>query len=251
MAPAGRLGYGSTKGAFMLTVEEALAQVMHEVRPLPPAERSLLDSNDCLLAEDVAADADQPPFDKSLVDGYAVRTADLRTANGRLKVGETILAGQTPSRALGPGEAAVVMTGAPLPAGTDAAVMVEHARLVHEEIVVEASGVRTGNNILRQGRICRRGEILLQAETRLSPTSLGLLASVGRSRVRVIPRPALAILPTGDELVEPGQVPGPGQIRNSNAIMLEAIALSHGALPQTLPIVADEPVELRAGCNWA
>ena len=85
----------------MLTVEEVLALVMNEIRPLPPAERSLLESNDCLLAEDIAADADQPPFDKSLVDGYAVRTADMKAANGRLKVGETILAGQTPSRARG------------------------------------------------------------------------------------------------------------------------------------------------------
>ena len=156
-----------------------------------------------------------------------------------------------PRAARGAGRGGGDHDGRPLPAGTDAAVMLEHARLSHEEVVVEAAGVRPGNNILRQGRICRRGEILLRAETRLSPTCLGLLASVGRSRVRVIPRPAVGILPTGDELVEPGQVPGPGQIRNSNAIMLEALALSHGALPQTLPIAADEPGELRAWCTWA
>ena len=95
-------GQGSTKGAFMLTIEEALAEVMKEARPLPPAERSLLDSRGCLLAENVAADADQPPFDKSLVDGYAVRISDLTSANRRLKIGETILAGQTPTRRLGP-----------------------------------------------------------------------------------------------------------------------------------------------------
>src|SRR5271166_557918 len=117
----------------MLSVEEALAEVMKEARPLPPAERSLLDSRGCLLAEDVAADTDQPPFDKSLVDGYAVRISDLAFENSRLKIGETILAGHTPTRGLGPGEAAVIMTGAPLPAAAEAVVMLEHARSGHED----------------------------------------------------------------------------------------------------------------------
>ena len=142
----------------MLTVEEALAEVMKEARPLPPAERSLLDSRGCLLAENVAADADQPPFDKSLVDGYAVRISDLTSANRRLKLGETILAGQTPTRRLGPCEAAVIMTGAPLPPEADAVVMHEHTRFVHEDVVVDAPEVRAGQNILRRGRICRQGE---------------------------------------------------------------------------------------------
>jgi len=237
-------GDGSTKGAFMLTVEEALAQVMKEARPLPPAERSLLDSRGCLLAENVAADADQPPFDKSLVDGYAVRISDLTFANRRLKLGETILAGHTPTRSLGPCEAAVIMTGAPLPAEADAVVMREYTRCVHEDVVVDAPDVRAGQNILRQGRICRQGELLLQSGNRLSPTSLGLLAAVGRTRVRVIPRPTLAILPTGDELVEPTRVPGPGQIRNSNAVMLEALAIGRDALPLVHSIAPDEPGEL-------
>ncbi len=230
----------------MLTVEEALAEMMKEARPLVPAERSLLDSRGCLLAENVAADADQPPFDKSLVDGYAVRSSDLESGAGRLKVGETVLAGHTPTRGLGPCEAAVIMTGAPLPAEADAVVMREYIRLAHEDqdIVVDAPAVRAGQNILRQGRICRQGEILLQSGTRLSPTSLGLLAAVGRTRVRVIPRPTLAILPTGDELVEPGQVPGPGQIRNSNAAMLEALAMGRDAIPSLCPIAPDEPAEL-------
>ncbi len=229
----------------MLTVEEALAKVRNEVRPLFPAERSLLESRGCLLAENVAADADQPPFDKSLVDGYAVRSSDLTSGAGRLKIGETVLAGHTPTRGLGPCEAAVIMTGAPLPAAADAVVMLEYTRCADEDLVVDAPEVRAGQNILRRGRICRQGEILLQAGSRLSPTSLGLLASVGRTRVQVIPRPTLAILPTGDELVEPAQAPGPGQIRNSSAIMLEALALGRHALPSVCPIAPDEPGELR------
>ncbi len=228
----------------MLTVEEALAHVMKETGPLLPAERSLIESRGCLLAENVAADADQPPFDKSLVDGYAVRSSDLTSGDGRLKIGETVLAGHTPTRGLGPCEAAVIMTGAPLPPEADAVVMREYTRLVHEDITVDAPEVRPGQNILRQGRICRQGEILLRSGSRLSPTSLGLLAAVGRTRVQVIPRPTLAILPTGDELVEPAQVPGPGQIRNSNAVMLEALAMGRNAFPCVFPIAPDETGKL-------
>jgi molybdopterin molybdotransferase len=229
----------------MLTVEEALALVMAQARPVTPAERSLFDSRDCRLAEDVAADSDQPPFDKALVDGYAVRVSDLTSGNRRLKRGETILAGQTPTRGLGSCEAAVIMTGAPLPAEADAVVMQEHTRSAHEDVVVDAPEVRTGQNILRRGRIYRLGDPLLRSGVQLSPSSLGLLASVGRTRVRVIPRPTLAILPTGDELVEPDQVPGPGQIRNSNAVMLEALAIDHHASARVYPIAPDEPGELR------
>ena len=228
----------------MLTVEDALAQVMNAARPLPATRRGLLDSRGHVLAENVAADADQPPFDKSLVDGYALRVSDLRAADGRLKVGETIMAGRTPSRGLGPCEAAVIMTGAPLPPEADAVVMLEHTRFVHEDVVVEAAEVQVGQNILRRGRVYGQGDILLKSGNRLTATSLGLLASVGRTRVRVIPRPTLAILPTGDELVEPNQVPGPGQIRNSNAVMLEALSISHNALPLAHSIARDEPEEL-------
>ncbi len=224
----------------MLTVDEALALVMNDARPLPPAERTLIECLGCLLAENVAADADQPPFDKSLVDGYAVRAADLAATATRLSIGETVMAGQTPSRVLGPREAAVIMTGAPLPQEADAVVMLEHARVVDHEVALDAREVRAGQNILHQGRVYGRGDLLLQSATVLSPTHLGLLASVGRPRARVMPRPRLAILPTGDELVEPDQIPGPGQIRNSNAAMLEALAVNHGAVPQVLPIAADE-----------
>jgi molybdopterin molybdotransferase len=228
----------------MLTVEEALAQVMQEVKPLPPVELALLDCRDLLLAEDVAADADQPPFDKSLVDGYAVRVADLNSSDRRLKIGETILAGQMPSHGLVPGQAAVIMTGAPLPADADAVVMREHTRIMHEELFVDDGAVRAGQNILRRGQVYRQQDILLQSGNLLNPSSLGLLASVGRSRVSVIPKPTLAILPTGDELVEPALAPGPGQIRNSNAVMLEARACGRTALARAFPIAPDETREL-------
>jgi molybdopterin molybdotransferase len=228
----------------MLTVDEALSKVMEHARPLPPAELSLLDSCDRLLAENIAADADQPPFDKSLVDGYAVRVTDLQTGNARLKIGESILAGQIPVRGLGPCEAAVIMTGAPLPAEADAVVMRERTRILDETLIVDdAAAVRAGQNILRRGDVYRRQDLVLQSGAQLDPASLGLLASVGRTRVKVIPKPSVAILPTGDELVEPSDVPGPGQIRNSNAVMLEGSALGHAA-PRVFPIARDELREL-------
>ncbi len=228
----------------MLRVEEAVAAVIGEATPLPPIEGPLREILGCVLAEHVEADADQPPFDKALVDGYAVRVDDLKQSDGRLRIGETILAGRPPTRPLGPGEAAAIMTGAPLPALADAVVMLEHTRCDSGELIIEGSGPRSGQNILRQGRVYQQGDILLRPGTVLSPTCLGLLASVGRTRVRVIPRPGLAILPTGDELVAADQRPGPGQIRNSNAIMLEELAQEHGTCPRALPITPDDADEL-------
>jgi molybdopterin molybdotransferase len=228
----------------MLSVEQALKLVREQVRPLVPTSCSLIDSLGCLLAEDIAADSDQPPFDKALVDGYAVRTADLAEGHRRLKVGETILAGRTPSRALGPGEAAVIMTGAPLPKGADAVLMHEHTQALDGEILIDDPKVRPGQNRLTRGQIYRSGDIILRRGIRLTPSHLGLLASVGRSRVLVVPKPKVAIVPTGDELVEPDQSPRPGQIRNSNGVMLEALAFPHGAAVQRLPIAPDEVGEL-------
>ncbi len=197
-----------------------------------------------MLAEDVRADADSPPFDKALVDGYAVRTADLEAAEPSLTVGELITAGRMPSRALRPGEAAVIMTGAPVPSGCDAVVMHERTHAHGGIVVIEETPVKAGQNLLRRGREMRAGEVVMQQGCVLHPTHLGVLASVGRSKVQVIRMPRVSIVPTGDELVEPGQTPGPGQIRNSNAVILRALATESGALAATLPIARDDPDEL-------
>jgi molybdopterin molybdotransferase len=229
----------------MLTVEDALALVTEQAKPLPAVDSPLAESRGCRLAEDVAADADQPSFTKSLVDGYAVCSDDLDGSDHRLRLGETILAGKIPTRSLEPGEAAAIMTGAPLPPRADAVVMHERARASAGEIVIDRGEVRPGTNVLHRGRICRAGQRILPAGSLLTPAVLGLLASVGRSRMRVIPNPRLAIVPTGDELVELEKVPGPGQIRNSNAVMLEALAIECGASAWVAPIARDEPEELR------
>jgi molybdopterin molybdotransferase len=238
----------------MLTVEDARNRVIQQARRLPPAPCPLSESRDCLLAEDVVADLDQPPFDKSLVDGFAVRSADLATGNRRLRLGETILAGQNPTRPLGPLEAATIMTGAPLPSQADAVVMHERTKSADDVVLIELDTVQAGQNVLLRGQICRAGDAVLAAETRLTPPRLGLLASVGKARVAIVPRPSVAVIPTGDELVELDQIPAPGQIRNSNAIMLEAMARQQGALPRVFPIARDEPAELeqslRAGLDF-
>ena len=169
------------------------------------------------------------PFDKALVDGYAVRSGDLAGQDRRLAVGETIMAGQMPSRALGRGEAAVIMTGHPLPTGCDAVVMHERTQPRKRRRARVGAGGRAGQNVLRRGREMGAGEVVVARGSILEPARLGVLAAVGRTEVMVVPRPLVAIVPTGDELVEPGQVPGPGQIRNSNAVMLDALAIEAGA----------------------
>ena len=132
----------------MLTIEEALRAVLDEARPLPPRPVPLADAQGCVLGEDAAADIDLPPFDKALVDGYAVRSGDLRGPDRSLRLGESIMAGQTPTRPLAPGEAAVVMTGAPIPAGCDAVVMHERTRSDDGRVRIDEPEVRPGQNIL-------------------------------------------------------------------------------------------------------
>ena len=225
----------------MLTVAEALAAVLDHARKLPPVALSLVEALDCVLAEDTVADLDSPPFDKALVDGYAVRSSDLAGQVRWLALGETIMAGQVPSRPLGRGEATVVMTGAPIPLECDAVVMHERTRPHQDGVLILEPEVRAGQNLMNRGREMRAGDVVVPCGSILSPARLGVLASVGRVDVRVVPRPLVAIVPTGDELVEPGQVPGPGQIRNSNAVLLQALAMQEGARATVLPIAPDLP----------
>lgn len=232
----------------MLTVEEALDAVLNRAGPLPPTRLPLALLAGCVLAEDVAADLDLPPFRKALVDGYAVRVADLARLGGRLALGMEIAAGSVPGRPLAGGEAALVMTGAPIPEGTDAVIMREQAILDVPGSVafLGSEAVRAGQNWMPRGREMRAGDLVLKGGDPLNPARLGLLASVGKSDALAIPRPRVAVVPTGDELVEPERIPGPGQIRNSNAIMLRALAETCRAEVEILPIAPDEPVALGA-----
>jgi molybdopterin molybdotransferase len=238
----------------MLTVDEALEAVLKAATVLPASQQPLTSVYGCVLDEDVAADIDLPPFDKALVDGYAVRTCDLEGPQRRLRISEIITAGRTPSRPLSAGEAAVVMTGAPIPSGCDAIVMHEKTRLDDGQVVIEEPTVRPAQNLLPRGREMRAGAIVVPRGSVLNAARLGVLASAGRSMVRVVRRPRVAIVPTGDELVDPSQVPGPGQIRNSNSIVLHALALQSEADPRARPVASDDEDTLRValdeGLNW-
>ena len=224
----------------MLSVAEAQRIVLEHARPLRPATVPL-DSSALgrVLAEDIASDLDMPPYDKALMDGYALRSTDLRDGRGELRVVEEITAGTTPRHPLGPGEASRIMTGAPIPDGADAVVMVERCTLDGQRVSVEDRKVAPGLNLLRRAREMRRGEVVLRAGTGLRPQELGLLATVGRTSAKVHAQPTVAVLPTGDEIVEPDQTPGPGQIRNSNGPMLAAQASRGGGRAELLGVARD------------
>jgi molybdopterin molybdotransferase len=230
----------------MLAVSEAQAIVLQHAQPLPPETVPLTPAVlGLVLAEDVASDLDMPPYDKALMDGYAVRAADLPDGRGDLVIVEEVTAGRTPQRPVGPGQATRIMTGAPLPEGADAVIMVERTRSLDGGVRIEDSPPKPGQNILTRGREMRRGETVLRAGAVLRPQEFGLLATVGRTAIRVQPGPRVAVLSTGDEVVEAPQVPGPGQIRNGNGPMLLAQVARAGGVPHYLGIARDRPESLR------
>jgi molybdopterin molybdotransferase len=232
----------------MLSVAEAQKCVLEQVHPLPPRAAPLgPELVGLVLAEDVVSDLDMPPFTKALMDGYAVRSADLPGGAGVLSIVDEITAGKTPSRPITTGQAARIMTGAPLPDGADAVVMIERSRPADSDrVLVEDPAVRPGLNVMQRGQEMRRGEVVLTAGARLRPQELGLLATVGHTTVRAHPRPTVAVVPTGDEIVEADRVPGPGQIRNGNGAMLLAQVSRAGALPRDLGIAPDREDRLRS-----
>ena len=200
-----------------------------------------------VLAEEVAADRDLPPFPRATRDGYAVRSADLARLPAELKVVGEIRAGAAldPSLIpLAPGCAAEIMTGAPVPAGADAVVMVEYTSHSGDRVKIERA-VAAGENVVPTGSEARRGDVLLPRGTRMTPAAIAAAASAGKAEVRVHLRPRVAILPTGDELVEIAAQPGENQIRNSNSYSLAAQVGAAGGEPAQLAIAPDERAALR------
>jgi molybdopterin molybdotransferase len=229
----------------LLSVAEAQAIILGEVHPLPPTPLPLAAASGLVLAQDVVSDLDMPPYDKALMDGYAVRAADVGPAGAALVVIEEVTAGSVPKKTVGAGEATRIMTGAPMPPGADAVVMIERTTALSEQRVTVEGGVKPGQNILPRAREMRSGDVVLQAGMRLRPQELGLLAMCGAATVRVHPSPRVAILPTGDEIVEVEQTPGPGQIRNSNGFMLLGQTVRAGAEPAPLGIARDNRPSLQ------
>lgn len=231
----------------MISIVEAQAQVYARIKALPAVSTPLTPG--CLgmvLAEPVAADLDMPPFTKSLMDGYAARAADLRNEPRTLEVIEEITAGRTPQRDIGGLQAARIMTGAPIPKGADCVIAVEQTEPAGaDQVKITQLAVPVGQHILERGREMRAGETILEPGRRLRPQELGLLAAVGRTEVLLHRRPKVAILPTGDEIVEAARKPGPGQIRNSNGPMLAGQTARAGGEPQFLDIALDTMESLR------
>jgi molybdopterin molybdotransferase len=208
---------------------------------------SLVHASGRVLAEPVTADRDIPPFPRSTRDGYAVHAADLGKLPATIEVIAEIRAGQKPEDIpprLARGQAASIMTGAPVPAGADAVVMVEYTSRKDNHVEV-ARAVTPGENVVPKGAEAWSGSPLLHPGTRLNDAAIALAASVGKSQLKVYLRPRVAVLTTGDEIVPVESSPGPTQIRNSNSYSLAAQIQKAGGEPEILPIAPDEPQELR------
>jgi len=236
--------------SFVLTFEDARGVVEDSASHLAPGGTETLDllhAAGRVLAESITADRDIPPFPRSTRDGYAVRAADLATLPARLRVIGEIKAGPLPGIDPPPpnrGEVFSIMTGAPVPHGADAVVMVEYTSLQANSVEVTKSVV-PGENIVAQGAEAKRGSLLLEPGTRLDEAAIALAASVGRSRLLVFVRPRVAVLTTGDEIVEVDAEISPTQIRNSNSYSLAVQIQQAGGEPVLLPIAPDEPRRLR------
>lgn len=208
----------------MHSIEEALNLVLSHSRPLPVRLVQPCDALGQVLAEPVISDIDSPPHDKSIVDGYAVIAADIQRAEIELAILEEVTAGAVPTRLVESDSATRIMTGAPLPQGADAVVMVEQTRQIGpDRVQIVTRSVKAGQNIMRRAASLARGQVVLQPGKIVRAIELGLLAEVGYEKVPIVGRPSVAVLATGNELVDRSEVPGPGQIRNSNGPMLRAL----------------------------
>jgi len=235
----------------MISIERALEIVRsmaskHE-RPdwMEPEPVSLTNAVSRILREPIYSDEDSPRFDKAIRDGFAVRHEDTGKIPATLKVIGESRAGAGADVVVGPGECCEIMTGAPLPKGADAVIMIENTkRLAHDSVQILKSA-RENEGLLRRGAEARKGEELLQPGSRIGIASIGLLAASGKASVLVSRRPRAAILATGDELVEVSDVPRAGEIRNSNGYTLFAQCTLAGAEPSMLGIARDSLPDLR------
>ncbi|MBI4263566.1 MAG: molybdenum cofactor biosynthesis protein [Acidobacteria bacterium] len=223
---------------------EARALIDAAVGPIQRVERlPLRDASGRVLAADVVAAADVPPFRRAAMDGYAVRAEDTsdasRASPRRLACIEQVFTGQMPARPVGPGECTDIATGAPMPAGADAVVMVEDTELDSTGRVRVFASVAPGQNVGRQGADIQRGQTVLRAGEVLNASRVGALAALGLTAVEAFARPRVAILSTGNEIVDPGQPLAPGQIYDINRFTVAAVVAEHGGEPVAYRTASD------------
>ena len=223
--------FGST-----ISLAEARAIIERAIEPIVRIERvALPDGNGRVLAEMIVSGADVPPFSRAAMDGYAVRAQDTAGASRdnpvRLDCIEQVFTGQIASRVVGPGQCTEIATGAPMPPGADAVVMVEETSSDTTTTILVFASVAAAQNIGRQGADIRKGQMVMQAGTTLNPSRVGALAALGITDVDVYAKPRVAILSTGNEIIDPGRPLGPGQIYDINRFTVSAVIAEHGAIP--------------------
>lgn len=232
----------------MLTVTQALDQIVREVPVFAPEQIALNDALGLVTAEDVISREDSPPFDKSLMDGYAVLSSDVADGRREFVVVDEVTAGRTPSCDISSGQATRIMTGAPTPRSADVVVPVERTELVDgdpDRVRILVDSIAPEKNVIRQGTNKRVGEEIVATGRLLRAQELSALAELGGAQISARRKPVVAVLATGDELVTADQTPGPGQIRNSNETMLCGQVSNAGGAPVPLGIARDNREDLR------
>ena len=227
-----------------LTVDEALARILSRIERLEEVEGPLREALGSVLARDAIADGDVPSFRNSAMDGYAVRGSDVQREGVQLRVIGSVPAGATPAGSVGPGEAMRIMTGAPMPDGADTVVRVEDTDNGVDTVTVTRA-TPTGLSVRSAGEDVRRGQTVIAAGAVLRAGEVGVLASLGNERVSTIRRPNVAIVSTGDELVDIGDAPGPGQIRDANRYSLAAAVRAAHCAAFELGIARDDPADVK------
>jgi molybdopterin molybdotransferase len=231
----------------MITVAEALQIVTEQTRSLPTERVALQNSAGRVLGQDIVADTDLPPFDRSQMDGYAVRAQDTRDAPVRLRIVGESAAGKGWHHEIQEGQAVRIMTGAPVPAGADAVQQVELTHELKDNTVVELlQSVEEGRSIVKRGTEIIAGETVLRSGVTISDAMLAALASFGYANVEVGRRPRVSIMATGSELVTVDQTPGQDQIRDSNNYSIGGYAERAGAIVDRQPLIGDETTALKS-----
>lgn len=230
----------------MISVAEAIEIVLTQIHQLPTEEVDLGEARNRILGEDVVADSDLPPFDRSQMDGYALRATDVSNAPARLRIVGESAAGRGWHYKLNEGEAVRIMTGAPVPDGADSVQQVELTREFDDRTTVEIlQPVVTGRSIVTRGSEIKAGQIVLRAGDVIDAAAMAVLASFGYARVKVGQRPRVSIVATGSELVAVGAKPGQDQIRDSNNYSISAYAAADGAVIEQLPLAGDDTALLK------